>query len=69
MYNTGIFLIIFGLVLVVFNGYLMLENYKKYLIANENNKLKFVVNSLTLLSSFSLGVVGIVYIFIIHSQL
>ncbi|PTO37553.1 hypothetical protein C6P52_12450 [Enterococcus mundtii] len=69
MYNTGIFLIVFGLLLVVFNGYLMLGNYKKHLIENERNTITYIINGLTLLSAFSLTIVGIAYIFIVHAQL
>lgn len=69
MYNAGILMIIFGLVFTVINGGQLLTNYRGYVTSKSPNKLKMSINGITFASSISLIILGIVYIFIVYSQL
>lgn len=69
MYNSWIILIVLGFMFTIANSCLMISNYKTHIITKSKNKRKLIINSVTLFCSLLLIILGIIAIFIIHSQL
>lgn len=68
MYYTPMFLILFGIVFLVLNIFLFLNDYRKVTLRQYKRK-KLYVNWLSLISSFALTGTGIIYLFLIYDQL
>lgn len=68
MYYTPMFLILFGIVFLVLNIFLFLNDYRKVTLRQYKRK-KLYVNWLALISSFVLAGIGTIYLFLIYDQL
>lgn len=68
MYTISIILIVLGFLFMIGNIFLLLKDYK-LCVVNNKNKNYMVPNIITLISSFIMIILGVIYFFIIHGQL
>ncbi len=68
MYTISIILIVLGFLFMIGNIFLLLKDYK-LCVVNNKNKNYMVPNIITLIASFALIILGLIYFFVIHSQL
>ncbi len=68
MYTISIILIVLGFLFMIENIFLLLKDYK-LCVLNNKNKNYMVPNIITLIASFVLIILGLIYFFVIHSQL
>lgn len=68
MYTISIILIVLGFLFMIGNIFLLLKDYK-LCVVNNKNKSHMVPNIITLIASFALIILGLIYFYVIHSQL
>ncbi|MEY8446653.1 hypothetical protein [Enterococcus ratti] len=68
MYITPIFIIVSGILFLISAIYLFLDNYKKMIMRQINQSIIYI-NTIVLISSIVLIILGVVYFIVIKQQL
>ncbi|PQC00003.1 hypothetical protein CUN14_12180 [Enterococcus faecium] len=68
MYTNSFLLVGSGLFFFIINVVLLLKEYKLCLVNNKSKKY-MIPNIVFLIASFALIILGLIYFFVIHSQL
>jgi len=68
-YFYGFILLVIGIVLVFINCRIFFYEYKSYITTHNKRRLYFGLNSISTLLSVICIIEGMIYLFVVHSQL
>lgn len=68
-YFYGLVLLLIGIALVLINCKILFSEYKFYITTNSKKRFYFRLNSISTLLSVICIVEGVIYLFVVHSQL